>query len=130
MATTITYHSIKIGSGNRFKEKNFEADIEHYLLNEGGYIKGDQSTYDKKRAIDMPVLLQFIQDTQPKVWQRYVNLYGDKSADQLYKVFQADVAHYGLVHVLRNGIKDRGSGLGGQKHYGRWRKSRKRPRRN
>jgi type I restriction enzyme R subunit len=41
------------------KEKNFEADIEHYLLNYGGYIKGDQSTYDKKRAIDMPVLLQF-----------------------------------------------------------------------
>ena len=90
------------------KEKNFEADIEHYLLNYGGYIKGDQSTYDKKRAIDMPVLLQFIQDTQPKVWQRYVNLYGDKSADQLYKVFQADVANYGLVHVLRNGVKDRG----------------------
>lgn len=90
------------------KEKNFEADIEHYLLNEGGYVKGDQSTYDKKRAIDMPVLLQFIQNTQPKVWQRYVNLYGDKSADQLYKVFQSDVAHYGLIHVLRNGVKDRG----------------------
>lgn len=90
------------------KEKNFEQDIETYLLNEGGYIKGNQSTYDKKRAIDMPVLLQFIQATQPKVWQRYVNLYGDKSSDQLYKVFQSDVAQYGLVHVLRNGIKDRG----------------------
>ena len=90
------------------KEKNFEQDIETYLLNEGGYIKGDQSTYDKKRAIDMPVLLQFIQNTQPKVWQRYVNLYGDKSSDQLYKVFQSDVANYGLVHVLRNGVKDRG----------------------
>ena len=108
MATKITYHCIEIGSNDRFKEKNFEADIEHYLLNEGGYVKGDQSTYDKKRAIDMPVLLQFIQTTQPKVWQRYLNLYGDKSADQLYKVFQADVAHYGLIHVLRNGIKDRG----------------------
>ncbi len=90
------------------KEKNFENDIEAYLLNEGGYLKGDQSTYDKRRAIDMPVLLQFIQATQPKVWQRYVNLYGDKSADQLYKVFQADVANYGLIHVLRNGVKDRG----------------------
>lgn len=90
------------------KEKNFEQDIETYLLNEGGYIKGDQNTYDKKRAIDMHILLQFIQSTQPKVWQRYLNLYGDKSADQLYKVFQSDVAQYGLVHVLRNGIKDRG----------------------
>lgn len=106
----ISYISYKttIQSKDKFKEKNFEADIEHYLLNYGGYSKGDQSTYGKKRAIDMPVLLQFIQTTQPKVWQRYVNLYGDKSADQLYKVFQADVAQYGLVHVLCNGVKDRG----------------------
>lgn len=89
-------------------EKRFEQDIETYFLNEGGFIKGDQSTYDKKRAIDMPVLLQFIQNTQQKVWQRYVNLYGQHSGDQLYKVFQTDVANYGLIHVLRNGIKDRG----------------------
>ena len=41
------------------KEKNFEQDIETFLLNEGGYIKGDQSSYDKKRAIDMPALLFF-----------------------------------------------------------------------
>ncbi|MCQ2270809.1 MAG: DEAD/DEAH box helicase family protein [Bacteroidales bacterium] len=106
----INYISYKttIHPKDRLKEKNFEQDIETYLLTEGGYIKGDQSTYDKKRAIDMPVLLQFIQNTQPKVWQRYVNLYGEKSSDQLYKVFQQDVANYGLVHVLRNGIKDRG----------------------
>ena len=32
MATKITYHCIEIGSNDRFKEKNFEADIEHYLL--------------------------------------------------------------------------------------------------
>jgi type I restriction enzyme R subunit len=38
------------------KEKNFEADIEQYLLNEGGYIKGTMDGYDKKRAINMPVL--------------------------------------------------------------------------
>ena len=75
----ISYISYKttLHPQDRLKEKNFEADIEHYLLNEGGYVKGDQSTYDKKRAIDMPVLLQFIQTTQPKVWQRYLNLYGD-----------------------------------------------------
>ena len=29
------------------KEKNFEADIEQYLLTEGGYTKGNQATYDK-----------------------------------------------------------------------------------
>ena len=42
------------------KEKNFEQDIESWLLNEGGYVKGTMATYDKKRAIDMPVLISFL----------------------------------------------------------------------
>ncbi len=90
------------------KEKNFENDIEAYLLNFGGYKKGNQHTYDKTKAIDMPVLLSFIEKTQPKTWQRYKNVYGDKAEKQLYNIFQQNVSDYGLIHVLRNGIKDRG----------------------
>lgn len=90
------------------KEKNFEDSIENSLITEGGYIAGNQVTYDKIKALNMPVLLTFIQVTQPKFWQRFVNNYGDSAEKQLYKVFQADVARYGLIHVLRNGIKDRG----------------------
>ncbi len=90
------------------KEKNFEADIEAYLLEEGGYVKGNQDTYDKVRAIDMPVLISFIEATQPKVWQRYKNVYGEKSERQLYQIFQQNVEDNGLIHVLRNGVKDRG----------------------
>lgn len=40
-------------------EKRFESDIESYLLSEGGYIKGDQKTYDKAKAIDMATLIRF-----------------------------------------------------------------------
>ena len=90
------------------KEKNFENDIETYLLSEGGYVKGNQDTYDKAKAIDMPVLISFIEKTQPKVWERYKNVYGDKSEKQLYNIFQQNVESEGLVHVLRNDIKDRG----------------------
>lgn len=93
---------------NNLKEKNFEADIESYLLNEGGYIKGNLNTYDKARAIDMPVLVSFIEKTQPKMWQRYKNIYGEKCEKQLYTIFQYNVEEYGLIHVLRNGVKDRG----------------------
>lgn len=70
------------------KEKNFEADIERYLITEGGYIKGNQDTYDKDRAIDMPVLISFIEKTQPKQWKRYITKYGDKAEKQLYRVFR------------------------------------------
>ena len=92
------------------KEKNFENDIESYLLL-NGYVKGNQDTYDKTKAIDMPVLISFIQATQPKVWQRYVNLYGDKVEKQLYTIFQQNVDSYGLIYVLRNGVKDKGVDL-------------------
>lgn len=92
------------------KEKNFENDIESYLLSHG-YVKGNQDTYDKSRAIDMPVLISFIQATQPKMWQRYVNVYGEKAEKQLYSIFQQNVEQNGLVHVLRYGVKDRGMDL-------------------
>ena len=93
------------------KEKNFEQDIESWLLTEGGYVKGNMWTYDKKRAIDLPVLIQFIEATQPKQWERYKNIYGEQAQQQLYKIFQSNVAQSGLIYVLRNGIKDRGIGL-------------------
>lgn len=92
------------------KEKNFENDIEAYLLSHG-YRKGTMATYDKQRAIDMPVLVEFIQATQTKMWQRYQNVYGDKAEKQLYTIFQQNVEANGLVWVLRNGVKDRGMDL-------------------
>ena len=92
------------------KEKNFESDIESYLFSHG-YVKGNQDTYDKGKAIDMPVLISFIQATQPKMWQRYVNVYGEKAEKQLYTIFQQNVDQNGLVHTLRYGVKDRGMDL-------------------
>ena len=92
------------------KEKNFENDIETYLLSHG-YEKGTQDTYDKAKAIDMAALVSFIERTQPKMWQRYRNAYGDKAEKQLYTIFQQNVADFGLIHVLRNGVKDRGMDL-------------------
>ena len=90
------------------KERNFETDIEQWLLDEGGYIKGDQRTYDKERAIDMTTLTSFLALTQPKPWERYVRKYGDKAEARLYQVFQENVVRYGLIWVLRNGIDDLG----------------------
>ncbi len=90
------------------KEKDFEASIEQWLINEGGYIKGSQKTYDKERAIDMATLISFIKTTQPKQWDRYVRKYGEKAESRLYQVFQDNVVRYGLIRVLRKGIEDMG----------------------
>lgn len=94
---------------DNLKEKNFEEDIERWLLEVGGYERGFQMTYNKDAAIDLTVLRDFISETQPKEWARYQKIYGaDDAADQFYKVLQDDISRYGLIYVLRNGIDDRG----------------------
>lgn len=90
------------------KEKRFEQDIETWLLTNGGYTKGDLATYDRKKAIDMPKLIEFIKATQPKQWDRYVNTYKGEAEKKLYKRFNEEVEANGLLHVIRHGINDRG----------------------
>lgn len=89
-------------------EKNFEADIEQYLLTEGGYIKGNQATYDKEKAIDIDTLIRFIKDSQPKAWEKFERVFGPTAKAELYKTMQGDILKYGLIHTLRKGIKNRG----------------------
>lgn len=89
-------------------EKKFEADIEKYLLTEGGYTKGNQLTYDKEKAIDIDTLIRFIKDSQPKEWEKFERKYGATAKVQLYKTLQGDISNYGLIHTLRNGINDFG----------------------
>ncbi len=94
-----------------YKEKKFEEDIESYLISQGGYNKGHQLNYDKSRAIDLPKLITFIKATQAKAWQRYEANYDNEVEKKLNKRFDEEVNTHGLLHVLRNGISDRGVNL-------------------
>lgn len=89
------------------REKRFEQDIETYMINKNGYIKGNQKTYDRKRAIDLTKLITFIKTTQPKEWNKYEKIYGEEVQDKLYKRFQDSVTNNGLIYTLRHGITDR-----------------------
>ena len=91
------------------KERRFEEDIENYLLNSNGYLKGNQKNYNRERAIDLSKLIAFIKATQPKEWQKYERNYGADCEEKLYKRFQESVNKYGLIYVLRHGIEDRGA---------------------
>ena len=91
-----------------YKEIRFEEDIESYLLNYGGYEKGNMSSYDKEKALDLEIMLRFIKSTQAKEWERYEKIYKEKSQEALYKRFDESVKMHGLLNVLRDGITDRG----------------------
>lgn len=90
------------------KEKDFEAYIEHYLLTDGGYSKGSQTTYDREKAIDLDTLIRFIDVTQHKQWEKFERKYGSGAKSQLYKTLQSNINNYGLIHTLRTGIDDFG----------------------
>ena len=93
---------------DELKEHKFEADIEQYLLTEGGYTKGTQATYDKEKAIDLDTLIRFVKNSQPKEWEKFERVFGANAKAELYKTLQDNILKYGLIHTLRKGIKNRG----------------------
>ena len=70
------------------KEIRFEKDIEEYLTNQGGYVKGDPKSFDRELGLDKATFISFLKDSQPKTWERYEKIYGadiDKDAISLAK---------------------------------------------
>lgn len=90
------------------KEKRFEQDIESFLLEHGGYVKGSMASYNAEKAIDIETLITFIKASQPKQWERYLRNYKEDAENKLYKRLNEEIENNGLIHVLRNGINDRG----------------------
>ena len=90
------------------KEKRFEQDIEEYLITEGGYEKGNPSSFNRSLALDTGTFVSFIKNSQPKKWERYVRIYGGDSEKQIVERFCREVKMVGLLRVLRKGFTDRG----------------------
>ncbi|MDO5331933.1 MAG: type I restriction endonuclease, partial [Bacillota bacterium] len=90
------------------KERRFEEDIEEYLITEGGYTKGNPSTFNRVTALDEGTFITFIKNSQPKQWQNFEKIYGDKSEKQIIDRFSREVKQTSLLNVLRHGFTDRG----------------------
>lgn len=109
------------------KEKNLEEDIESSLCSpEGGFFKCDDrhsllyvedGTYQmvgggymehRDRALDAATLVNFIQTTQPKAWDRFERMCNSDSTAKFAKVFNDAVDRLGMVAVLKHGFKHRG----------------------
>ncbi len=89
-------------------EKQLEEDIETYLTEHGGYDHGDPKQFDRNLALDTKTLLTFIQTTQPKTWEKYTTIYGDKSETQFIRRVTEEITRNGLLKTLRTEIADRG----------------------
>lgn len=91
-----------------YTEKRFEQDIGEFLTTRGGYIKGNPKAFNRELALDEDAFVSFIKASQPKAWERYVNIYGADSEKQVVERFCREVKMVGLLRVLRQGFTDCG----------------------
>ena len=88
------------------KEADFEAAIVASLLEDGGYVEGDPSTFNADLGLFERDLVEFVQTTQPDAWDGLVKLYGPAASSQLVRRAAKQIDERGAVDVLRHGFDD------------------------
>src|SRR5680860_1541212 len=89
-------------------EERFEKYIEQLLLGEG-YISQHYTQYIKEHCIIHADLIAFIQDSQPKQYEKLQEQFGSDADYKLVKRVDEEIQRRGIVDVLRNGVKTRGA---------------------
>ncbi len=88
-------------------ERKFEEEIEAVLLARG-YTQGHPGDFNAALGMDPKAVVSFIQDTQPKAWDRLVKSHGHEVEAKVAKYIRAEMNRRGTVDVLRHGVTDRG----------------------
>lgn len=89
-------------------EKQFETDIEAFLLTEeGGYTKPTEK-YDAEAGFYVDTLIGFVKATQPKEWERFEGTCNSDPIKKFCLALDNAIDMDGLVSVLRHGFKHRG----------------------
>lgn len=91
-----------------YTEKDFEKHIEKEL-NNSNYISLDKKEFNKELCLIPKDLISFIKKTQPKVFEKLYEQYKEDTEKKLLKWISSEISSRGVVDVLRNGVKDRGS---------------------
>ena len=94
-------------------EKNFEDDVEAILgLGDWHTFASNaeaQADYDRKTALKVNSLVEFVQKTQPEEWAKIEGLYGARTRERFVKRLVDELEPHdnrgGVVNVLRHGIR-------------------------
>ena len=87
------------------RERAFEAAIEHWLIEHGGYRKADPANFDRARALDPTLLLPFVRESQPKEWSAIEKHYGARAETALLDDLVRAMDTRGALDVIRHGFK-------------------------
>ena len=90
------------------KESDFEEAIVDSLIKSGDYEKGNPEDFDSETAIFRKDLFKFLQDTQPKGWNKSLENHGKNTKEKvLFRLIQ-ELQSRDVLDVLRNGFTDYG----------------------
>jgi type I restriction enzyme R subunit len=93
------------------KETHFESHIIEYLTTQDHYRQLSKSTYNKRLCVIPEELIAFIKNTQPKAYQALQKQYGADTDEKIVANVATHLRKHKTLHVLHNGVKDRGQKL-------------------
>ena len=74
----------------------------------GGYLKRRPEDYDRGLCLIPTDVVDFLQATQPKEWEKLKQHHGDEIKPRFLGRLSREIARRGALDVLRNGVKDSG----------------------
>lgn len=88
-------------------EATFEAAIVEHLCSHG-WIQGNASDFSKDLAFDKKAILDFVQSSQSKEWEKLKQYYKDETEIKFIQRLFKELDLRGMLEVLRHGIIDSG----------------------
>jgi type I restriction enzyme, R subunit len=89
-------------------ENTFETAIVQSLMETGGYTQGDANGYSPELGMFKADVLQFLQSTQPRQWDKLSAIHGDDLENRIIQRLYKEMDLRGSLDVIRNGFVDYG----------------------
>lgn len=89
-------------------EQTFETAIIESLIESGGYTEGSASDYSTELGMFKAQVLDFLQTTQAKQWQKLSDIHGDDVENRIIQRLYKEMDLRGALDVIRNGFVDYG----------------------
>ena len=89
-------------------ENTFETAIIESLVTSGGYVEGEADAYSPELGMFKAEVLQFLQTTQTRQWDRLAAIHGEDVSDRVIARLYKEMDLRGALDVIRNGFVDYG----------------------
>src|SRR5690606_4344050 len=89
-------------------ENTFETALVQSLVEQGGYSQGNASEYSPELGLFSNEVIQFLQESQPKRWEKIASIHGADADNRVIQRLYKELDLRGSLDVLRNGFVDYG----------------------